>query len=126
MTSSLTITALKDEEYNVRNMAAWVSSKMTGQDFGGDPVRGREGGGERDCRVPVVGVSLFEKAKAAVAKSRDLFLKAKGIEACEVEGPQSFVVRAGSQAIEDEVASIHAYVVELRTSLLGKCSPSLG
>lgn len=68
--------------------------------------------------LPVVGVSLFEKAKAGPAKSRDLLLKAKGIEARGVDSSEGFVVRAGSQAVKDEVASIHAYLAELRKSLL--------
>jgi hypothetical protein len=68
--------------------------------------------------LPVVGVSFFEKAKADGARSRDLFLKAKGIEARGVDGSEGFVVRAGSQAVRDEVASIHAYMSDLRKSLL--------
>ena len=68
--------------------------------------------------LPVVGVSLFERAKAGGAKSRDLLLRAKGIEARGVDGSEGFVVRAGSQAVKDEVASIHAYLVDLRKSLL--------
>lgn len=70
--------------------------------------------------LPVVGVSLFEKAKAGGGRSRDLFLKAKGIEARGVDGSEGFVVRTGSQAVKDEVASIHAYLVELRRSLLAQ------
>ncbi len=68
--------------------------------------------------LPVVGVSLFEKAKAGAAKSRDLFLKAKGIEGRGVDGSDGFVVRAGSQAVKNEVPSCHGYLVELRRSLL--------
>jgi hypothetical protein len=68
--------------------------------------------------LPVVGVNLFDKAKAGGASSRDLFLKAKGIEARGVDGSEGFVVRAGSQAVKDEVASIHAYLADLRKSLL--------
>lgn len=68
--------------------------------------------------LPVVGLSLFEKSKAGAAKSRDLYLKAKGIEARGVDGREGFVVRAGSQAVKDEVASCHAYLVDLRRSLL--------
>lgn len=70
--------------------------------------------------LPVVGVSLFEKAKAGGAKSRDLFLRAKGIEARGVDGTEGFVVRAGSQAVRDEVASIDAYLSVLRKSLLAQ------
>ncbi len=70
--------------------------------------------------LPVVGVSLFEKPKVGTAKSRGLFLKAKGIEARGLDGPEGFVVRAGSHAVKDEVSSIHAYLVELRKSLLAQ------
>jgi hypothetical protein len=68
--------------------------------------------------LPVVGVTFFEKAKADAVKSADLFLKAKGIEARGVDGAEGFVVRAGSQAVKDEVASIHAYLTDLRQALL--------
>jgi len=68
--------------------------------------------------LPVVGVNLFEKAKAGAARSQDLFLKAKGIEARGVDSAEGFVVREGSQAVKDEVASIHAYLSDLRKSLL--------
>lgn len=70
--------------------------------------------------LPVVGVSLFEKPKASAAKSGELFLKAKGIEARGVDGSEGFIVRAGSQAVKDEVPSIHAYLVELRKALLSQ------
>lgn len=68
--------------------------------------------------LPVVGVSLFEKAKAGAARSRGLFLRAKGIEARGVDGSEGFVVRAGSRAVKAEVPSCHAYLVELRRSLV--------
>jgi hypothetical protein len=68
--------------------------------------------------LPVVGVSLFEKAKAGAAKARTLTLKAKGIEARGVDGSDGFVVRAGSRAAKTEVPSCHAYLVELRRSLV--------
>jgi hypothetical protein len=67
--------------------------------------------------LPVVGVSLFEKAKAGATTSRDLLLKAKGIEARGVDTAEGFVVRARSQAVKDEVASIPGYLIELRRSL---------
>jgi hypothetical protein len=70
--------------------------------------------------LPVVGVTLFEKAKATGPKSHDLILKAKGIEARGIETPQGFVVRAGSQAVKGEVPSIHAYMRELRRALVDK------
>jgi hypothetical protein len=67
--------------------------------------------------LPIVGVNLFEKAKAGAPKAQDLFLKAKGIEARGVDSAEGFVVRAGSQAVKEEVPSIHAYLRELRQSL---------
>jgi hypothetical protein len=67
--------------------------------------------------LPVVGVNLFEKAKAGAPKSQELFLKAKGIEARGVDSAEGFVVRSGSQAVKEEVASIHAYLTGLRKSL---------
>lgn len=70
--------------------------------------------------LPVVGVSLFEKAKADTAESGELFLKAKGIEARGVDGAEGFVVRSDSQAVKSEVASIHAYLKELRQTLLAQ------
>lgn len=70
--------------------------------------------------LPLVGVSLFEKARADPAKSRELFLRAKGIEARGVDGADGFVVRAGSQAVKDEVPSIHGYLSELRKALLAQ------
>ena len=68
--------------------------------------------------LPIVGVNLFEKAKASAAKGRDLLLKAKGIEARGIDSPQGFVVRAGSTAVKIEVPSIHAYMTTLRQTLL--------
>lgn len=70
--------------------------------------------------LPVVGVGFFEKAKAGTPKASDLFLKAKGIEARGFDGSEGFVVRAGSQAVKEEVASIHAFLSELRQSLVAK------
>ena len=68
--------------------------------------------------LPVVGLNLFEKGKASATRSRDLFLKAKGIEARGIDGVEGFVVRAGSVAVKDEVASCPGYLVELRRTLV--------
>jgi len=68
--------------------------------------------------LPVVGVNLFEKAKVSGAKEYDLLLKGKGIDARGIDSPEGFVVRAGSTAVKTEVPSIHAYVAELRRTLL--------
>lgn len=68
--------------------------------------------------LPVVGVSLFEKTKVTTTKGGDLLLKAKGIDARGVDSPEGFVVRAGSTAVKSEVPSIHAYLVDLRRTLV--------
>jgi hypothetical protein len=70
--------------------------------------------------LPVVNINLFEKPKTDVPKSQELHLKAKGIEARGVDGAEGFVVRAGSQAVKEEVTSIPAYLRELRQSLLNQ------
>jgi len=68
--------------------------------------------------LPVVGVNLFEKAKVDAAHSNELYLKAKGIEARGIESSDGFVVVAGSRAVKMAVPSCHAYLVELRNSLV--------
>ena len=68
--------------------------------------------------LPVVGVNLFEKAKVDATHSRELILKAKGIEARGVDGSEGFVVRAGSRAVKAAVPSCHAFLVDLRQSLV--------
>lgn len=70
--------------------------------------------------LPIVGVNLFEKAKFTGSEALDLFLKAKGIEARGQESTEGFVVRVGSQAVKNEVPSIHGYLTELRRSLLAQ------
>ena len=68
--------------------------------------------------LPVVGVSFFEKPREPARKSQDLILNAKGIQARGYEGTGDFVVRNGSQAVKNEVASIHTYTSDLRKALL--------
>ncbi len=70
--------------------------------------------------LPVMGMSLFERAKVTAAKGRDLLLKSKGIAARGVDSTDGFVVRAGSAAVKAEVPSIHAYLVDLRRALVEK------
>lgn len=70
--------------------------------------------------LPVVGMSLFEKAGASGLPALELLLRAKGIEARGLDGAEGFVVRAGSQAVKEEVPSIHAYMADLRRSLLAQ------
>ena len=70
--------------------------------------------------LPVIGVSFFEKPRGPAGTSRELFLSAKGIQASGYDGSGGFVVRAGSQAVKNEVASIHDYLSDLRTTLLSQ------
>ena len=56
--------------------------------------------------LPIVGVSFFEKPQGTAGRSRELFLSSKGIQARGYEEPSGFVVRSGSQAVKNEVASI--------------------
>ena len=70
--------------------------------------------------LPVVGVTVFEKAQVAADKGSELLLKAKGMEARGVDSPEGFVVRAGSTAVKAEVPSIHAYLADLRRAILDK------
>ena len=70
--------------------------------------------------LPLMGVSFFEKPKSPTRSTRDLFLNAKGIRARAFEHVAGFVVRADSQAVKNEVSSIHGYISELRSVLLNQ------
>ena len=70
--------------------------------------------------LPVLGVSFFEKPAAREESSQDLFLNSKGVRARGYEDVGGFVVRAGSHAVKDEVASIHAYLSSLRSTLVSE------
>ena len=68
--------------------------------------------------LPIVGVSFFERPRIQEKRHQDLFLKGKGISAQGYEDAGGFVVRSGSQAVKDEVASIHTYLSNQRKALL--------
>ena len=68
--------------------------------------------------LPLVGIGFFEKPKADIRRGRDLYIKAKGIQARGVDGSEGFIVRAGSQAVKEEVPSIISQLSALRQSLL--------
>ena len=70
--------------------------------------------------LPILGLNVFEKAKAPSEKSCDLILRGKGIEARGQDTAEGFVVRAGSLAVKDEAPSIHGYLKELRRALLAQ------
>lgn len=70
--------------------------------------------------LPVVGVSFFEKPRGSVRQIQDLLLNSKGIRARGFEEAGGFVVRADSQAVKNETASIHNYLSDLRKELLNQ------
>jgi hypothetical protein len=45
-------------------------------------------------------------------------ISAKGVKATGYESPEGFVVKEGSQAVADEVPSIHAYLSTFRKERL--------
>ena len=68
--------------------------------------------------LPVVGLNVFEKSAARGAKSRDLYLKARGVEGRGADGADGFTVRAGSTAAKTETASIQPWLTALRKTLV--------
>jgi hypothetical protein len=68
--------------------------------------------------LPILGLNVFEKAKAPGEKSRDLILRGKGIEARGQDTAEGFVVRAGSLAVKEERPSLHENLKKLRRVLL--------
>ena len=68
--------------------------------------------------LPIVGLNFFEKPGAQEKRRQDLFLSAKNIKARGYEDAGGFVVLSGSHAVKDEVPSIHAYLSNLRKTLL--------
>ncbi len=71
--------------------------------------------------LPIVGVTLFERAKAAQRARADvLTLQGKGIDGRGVDGPEGFVVLTGSTAARSEAPSIPPHLTELRRVLLGR------
>jgi hypothetical protein len=68
--------------------------------------------------LPVVGVSMFETPKAPAATVRELYIKAKGIEARGVVNNEGFLVLAGSTAVKETVPSVPQGIADLRSSLV--------
>jgi hypothetical protein len=69
---------------------------------------------------PLLGISVFEQADAPRQSngSPTLQLSAKGITARGYEDPRGFIVCKGSEAVNDEVPSIHQYLTTMRQDLL--------
>lgn len=68
--------------------------------------------------LPILGIHTFESGKVAADTAFDLVLTAKGVEARGQDGSAGFLVRKGSCAVKNEVASIQAYLHDLRAALL--------
>jgi hypothetical protein len=68
--------------------------------------------------LPLLGYDYFEPAPEPTASEAVLFLTAKGIRASGFESPKGFTVRTGSQAVREEVVSIHPYMHEIRAELV--------
>jgi hypothetical protein len=69
---------------------------------------------------PVVGVRAFEELRTLEAGEERLHLQGPGATAEGKQTADGFVVLAGSIARTDTVPSIHAYMKELRETLLGE------
>jgi hypothetical protein len=68
---------------------------------------------------PVLGISVFSPAPPAESsRTPELLLRGKGVEARGREVAEGFVIRAGSQAVIEEVPSVHAYLAAARRSLV--------
>lgn len=69
--------------------------------------------------LPVLGVSVFNKAGAvAIKPNKTLYLSGKGIHAQGAETQDGFLVRAGSTASHTESPSCHVFLKEIRAALL--------
>lgn len=69
---------------------------------------------------PLIGLSVFEKPDQARGTRELLYIKAKGIKAKGYETNRGFVVLEGSEAVIEEVPSIHQYLTNLRSDLVNK------
>ena len=68
--------------------------------------------------LPVLGYGFFEAAPAPTQTTLEFTLNAKGIKSKGYEATTGFVVRTGSQAVKSETKSIHAYLSDMRRSLV--------
>lgn len=67
---------------------------------------------------PLVGLTAFEKPRRLAGKKNLLRISSKGIVATGYESPQGFVVCKKSEAVLDEVASIHRFLSAKRSKLV--------
>jgi len=67
---------------------------------------------------PVLGYGFFDEAPAPTQTTLEFVLNGKGLKGIGYEATTGFVVRAGSQTIKNETKSIHAYLSDMRRSLV--------
>jgi hypothetical protein len=67
---------------------------------------------------PLLGYGVFEKTETMKRPRDVLVIDAKAVHASGYEGPKGFVVCKGSQAVKEDVPSIHQYLATLRKDLL--------
>jgi SAM-dependent methyltransferase len=68
--------------------------------------------------VPILGLHVFETPSRAMAATRQLLVRKKGVEARGYDSPEGFVVLAGSQAVMQETPSILRHLSDLRRTLV--------
>lgn len=67
--------------------------------------------------LPLVGINAFEKPKRPGRQRQTLHVESKGVRASGSEVSEGFIVYEGSEAVVDEVPSIHAYLSQMRRDL---------
>jgi hypothetical protein len=70
--------------------------------------------------LPVLGISVFERAAETAQAHTELHIQSKDAEARGFETTQGLVVREGSVAAGSEAPSIHAYMSSMRQTLIDK------
>ena len=68
--------------------------------------------------LPMVGVRFFQKPGPETPATRLLTLRARNITAQGFVDSSGFVVKSGSQAVKEELPSIHAYMSVQRSALI--------
>jgi hypothetical protein len=68
--------------------------------------------------LPLLNLTVFEVPKAKPRAKNLLHIESKGVKAQGYEASQGFIVRKDSQAVAEEVPSIHHYGTVLRADLI--------
>lgn len=67
---------------------------------------------------PLLGLGVFEKVQSKASPKNLLYISAKGVKATGYEDAKGFVVRQGSQMVQETVTSAHNYLATLRNDLI--------